>query len=147
MLIIHHCFYHCTYFISKLLTMKFKSTRSSSILCSFEEAICSGYAPDGGLFVPSTLPKIDSAMLENWSSLSYPDLAWNVMRMFISQEEISDEELKKICHDSFVKGFGDDDGSSDNQDATKETIPVRKIGSSYLVELFHGPTFCFKDLG
>ncbi len=116
-------------------------------MCSFEEAICSGYAPDGGLFVPSTLPKIDSAMLENWSSLSYPDLAWNVMRMFISQEEISDEELKKICHDSFVKGFGDDDGSSDNQDATKETIPVRKIGSSYLVELFHGPTFCFKDLG
>lgn len=125
--------------------MKYKSTRSSSISCSFEEAICSGYAPDGGLFVPSMLPKIDSQMLENWSSLTYPDLAWNVMRMFISSEEISDEELKQICHKSFVRGFGDDD--DDNDDVTKDIIPVRKIGSSYLVELFHGPTFCFKDFG
>lgn len=128
--------------------MKYTSTRNSNIFCSFEEAICSGYAPDGGLFVPCKLPEIDTQTLKSWSSLSYPNLAFEVMRMFISSDEISDLNLKKICHDSFVKGFHEDSDCDDNDDKNyNDTIPVKKIGAAYLVELFHGPTFCFKDLG
>jgi threonine synthase len=134
--------------------MKYTSTRNSNISCSFEDAICSGYAPDGGLFVPCKLPRIDTQTLKSWSSLSYPNLAYEVMRMFISPDEISDLNLKKICHDSFIKGFreenkfnnsmDDDDNGNDDEN---DTIPVKKIGAAYIVELFHGPTFCFKDLG
>ena len=58
----------------------------------------------------------------------------------MATDEISNVDLKKICHDSFVKGF---DGDNEEE----EVIPVKKIGSAYMVELFHGPTFCFKDLG
>jgi len=121
--------------------MKYTSTRNRSISCTFEEAICSGYAPDGGLFVPEELPKITSQMLKSWSSLSYPDLVCEVIRKFISVEEISDIELKQICINSFVSGF------LEQQESTSDTIPLKKIGSSYIVELFHGPTFCFKDFG
>ena len=116
--------------------MKYTSTRNSSVLSSFEDAICSGYAPDGGLFVPCSLPPINPSNLKLWSSMSFPDIAFQVMRMFISADEIPDESLRKICHDSFVNGFDH-----------KDVIPLKKIGSSYIVELFHGPTFCFKDLG
>lgn len=118
--------------------MRCTSTRDSSVSCSFEEALCSGYAPDGGLFVPTELPKIDPSTLNSWSSLTFPQLASEVIRMFISPDEISDAELQQICTDSFVKGFDESVGS---------TVPLRRVGSAFIVELFYGPTFCFKDLG
>jgi len=120
------------------ITMRYTSTRDSSVSCSFEEALCSGYAPDGGLFVPTELPKIDPSTLNSWSSLTFPQLASEVIRMFISPDEISDAELQHICTDSFVKGFDESVGS---------TVPLRRVGSAFIVELFYGPTFCFKDLG
>mmetsp|Transcript_14140 Transcript_14140/g.17166 ORF Transcript_14140/g.17166 Transcript_14140/m.17166 type:complete len:509 (+) Transcript_14140:181-1707(+) len=119
--------------------MKYTSTRDSSVTFSFEDALCSGYSPDGGLFVPQHLPnKVDPKILKSWSTLSFPELAFQVMRMFISSQEISDNELNVICTKSFVKGF---------ESVGSKTIPLKKIGSTYFVELFHGPTFCFKDLG
>eukprot|EP00979_Chaetoceros_neogracilis_P013719 scaffold4037_cov265-Chaetoceros_neogracile.AAC.1 len=118
--------------------MKYTSTRDPSVSCSFEEALCSGYSPDGGLFVPKALPSVDSSMLKKWSKLSFPELASQVTRMFISPDEISDSRLTSIFEASFVKGFDASVGS---------TVPIKKIGSSFMVELFHGPTFCFKDLG
>lgn len=118
--------------------MRYTSTRDSSISCSFEEALCSGYAPDGGLFVPEQLPTIGITILQEWSLLTkVSDLAFNVLRHFIAPQEISDEELKCICQESYPTD-----------------VPVRnivnkkkEISSFFLVELFHGPTFCFKDLG
>ncbi len=128
--------------------MKYTSTRDASISCTFEEAICTGYAPGGGLFIPENLPEITPQMLKSWSSLSYPDLVFEVIRKFISQEEISDVELKQICFNSFVKGFLEKEQESSNSNSNNNsTIPLKKVGSSYIVELFHGPTFCFKDLG
>jgi threonine synthase len=108
--------------------MKFKSTRDALIRCTFEEAICSGYAPDGGLFVPEELPQIDEVMLKSWGKLTFPSLAMRVIRLFIATEEIPDLELEKICENSFVKGF----------DESESTIPIRKFGSGFIAELFHG---------
>jgi threonine synthase len=115
--------------------MRYTSTRNSSISCTFEEAICSGYAPDGGLFVPESLPTISKENLQNWSQLSFPTLVERVLRLFVSSEEISDQHLQEICQASFA-GFPD------------PAIPVKPLTNNFYVsELFHGPTFCFKDLG
>mmetsp|Transcript_4456 Transcript_4456/g.9622 ORF Transcript_4456/g.9622 Transcript_4456/m.9622 type:complete len:97 (-) Transcript_4456:3051-3341(-) len=62
--------------------MKYKSTRDGDHEFSFEQAICSGYAPDGGLFVPSTLPSIDVETLIAWSKLTFPELAYEIMVRF-----------------------------------------------------------------
>ena len=109
--------------------MKFKSTRNASIRCTFEEAICSGYAPDGGLFVPEELPHIDEVMLKSWGKLTFPSLAKQVIRLFVTAEEIPDLELETICKHSFVKGFDEE---------LESTVPIRKVGSGFIAELFHG---------
>jgi threonine synthase len=111
--------------------MKYTSTRSASISCSFEDAICSGYAPDGGLFVPESLPPVSAATLQEWSKLPYPVLSEQVLRLFIAQEEISDADLTKICTSAF-RGFPDADNA----------VPVKKVGSLYIAELC--PNLCFK---
>lgn len=59
--------------------MKYKSTRDGNKEYTFEEAIFSGYAPDGGLFVPSSLPFIAVQDLMRWSPLSFPELAYHVI--------------------------------------------------------------------
>lgn len=138
--------------------MRYTSTRNSSLSVSFEEALCSGYAPDGGLFVPECLPKIDASTLKAWSLISsYPELAAKILRLFVSRDEISDEDLFQICKNSF-SAFGydkEEEKEEEEEDNHRgrdcdgsNILPVKKIGqSAYLVELFHGPTFCFKDFG
>ena len=59
--------------------MKYKSTRDGSQEYTFEQAICSGYAPDGGLFVPSSLPSITADKLKHWATLKFPELACDVL--------------------------------------------------------------------
>lgn len=116
--------------------MKFLSTRDASIAGTFEEAVCSGYAPDGGLWVPETLPKLTTTMLQEWASLDYPSLAKCLLRLFITTEEVPDDVLHDICVKSY-QGFAD----------PKRPIPVVPVGNVFVSELFWGPTFCFKDLG
>jgi threonine synthase len=121
--------------------MKYVSTRGDpSNSFSFEHALCSGYAVDGGLFVPEKLPSIRQETVMHWSTLPYPKLAFEVLRLFVSPDEIPDSSLLDICIAAFANGF-DNIGGADN------AVPVIKLGSLYVAELFHGPTFCFKDLG
>lgn len=116
--------------------MKYKSTRDNSLSVTFEQAICSGYAADGGLFVPQFLPKVEERHLKQWSKMTYPELSFSVLRLFISTEELSGDDLKAVCTATFV-GFHN----------PEQAVPVIKTGSLYIAELFHGPTFCFKDFG
>ena len=116
--------------------MKYTSTRSASVVASFEDAICSGYAPDGGLFVPVEVPAFTRDELKQWAALGYVDLAFTIFRRFIAEEEVPDQKLREICDTAFV-GFQD----------PSHAVAVVKIGSMFISELFHGPTFCFKDLG
>jgi threonine synthase len=129
--------------------MKYASTRRNNVdgggsdsdgapisFVSFQEAICSGYAPDGGLYVPETLPTLSKKDLKEWSRLSYPDLSFEILRLFISPKEVADEVLRGICATT-LDGFED----------PNHAVPIRKLGSVYVAELFHGPTFCFKDFG
>lgn len=117
--------------------MRYTSTRSRSVSVSFETAICTGYASDGGLYVPESIPSITADALCKWSNLSYPNLAFAILRLFIAKDEITDEELRSICA-SAMQAFDDPD----------QAIPVVEVGTTmYVAELFRGPTFCFKDLG
>jgi threonine synthase len=143
--------------------MRYTSTRSHDIDCSFEEAITQGYAADGGLFVPRSLPILTGAMLNEWSKLTYPQLLGAVVRLFISRDEVTDKELQTVC-ESAMDGFADpshavpivplkavatDKTSEVTETATAESSTVQDESSAtfYVAELFHGPTFCFKDLG
>jgi threonine synthase len=114
--------------------MKYTSTRDSYKLYTFEEALCSGYAPDGGLYVPQDLPSIDAHTLKSWSKLDYVDLATTVLEMFV--DDIPKSDLHEILQHAF-SGFD-----------KEAVVPVFSLQEKlYMVELFHGPTFCFKDLG
>jgi len=126
--------------------MKYVSTRRSTDQngsVSFQEAIMQGYAPDGGLFVPTYLPTITQQEMQSWASISYAELTYQVLRKFISPLEISDNDLSQICTEAFAVWYH------------KDIIPVVSLQNKnnkenslvYVSELFHGPTHCFKDLG
>lgn len=61
----------------------------------------------------------------------------SMKRMFIADSEISNEDLRKICKKSLASEDFDDD----------RFVPLKELGSVFVAELFHGPTFCFKDMG
>lgn len=105
------------------------------------EALCTGYAPDGGLFVPEELPRISGATLASWSSLDFPTLALELLKLFVG-DELPPEELKDVVHGSYVNF------------SHKDIVPVIPLAKDadpsravFVSELFHGPTYCFKDLG
>jgi threonine synthase len=117
--------------------MKFKSTRNSHKLYTFEEALLSGYAPDGGLFVPESLPQIDVNTLEEWAKLDFLELALEILFPFL-EEDIPRTDLQGLLHKA-LGGFDTD---------VKNLVPVVPLTCNvFVAELFHGPTFCFKDLG
>lgn len=76
--------------------MKYESTRSGKNggEFSFEEVLLGGYAPDGGLFMPVQIPKVDLSVLRSsWAKLPYPTLVFEICRLFISAEEVAHEVL------------------------------------------------------
>ncbi|KOH52595.1 THR4p Threonine synthase [Saccharomyces cerevisiae] len=97
-------------------------------------------ATDGGLFIPPTIPQVDQATLFNdWSKLSFQDLAFAIMRLYIAQEEIPDADLKDLIKRSYST-FRSDEVTPLVQNVTgdKENL--------HILELFHGPTYAFKDV-
>ena len=79
--------------------MKYRSTRGKVEATSFEDVLFSGYAGDGGLFMPESIPVVDRATLEKWRGHSYLELTKEVMSLFIPPEEITTEDLngKLLC--------------------------------------------------
>lgn len=110
--------------------MKYVSTRGGSE-CSFSEAVASGLAPGGGLFVPKDLPDL-SAIWPKWEGLGYAELAFEFLRLFI--DDIPESELRSIINASY-KNF-----------SRPEVAPLKNLdANTYVLELFHGPTLAFKD--
>jgi threonine synthase len=85
----------------KVDNVKYISTRGQAPALSFEEVVLTGLAPDGGLYVPETLPKFTQEQIASWAGLSYQDLAFNVMQPFVAGA-ISDAEFKKIIADAYA---------------------------------------------
>lgn len=115
--------------------MKYVSTRGGLIPTEFSDILLEGLAPDGGLSVPSILPRIDSATLEVWRRLSYAELATEVLSLFIT--DIPKDDVRKLCEKTY---------NTDNF-SCEEIVPLKKINDKIsLVGLSQGPTLAFKDM-
>lgn len=113
--------------------MKYISTRGKAPALNFEDVLLTGLAPDGGLYVPETLPQFSREQIAAWSSLSYTDLAFEIVQPFVAGS-IPDADLKAIIDDSY-------------RDFRHPAIaPLVQLGhNEWVLELFQGPTLAFKD--
>lgn len=111
--------------------MRFVSTRGGVEPVGFREAVATGLAPDGGLFVPERLPDL-SAEIPRWEGLSYPELCEQFFARFAT--DLGEDELAGSVAAAF-RSFDD-----------PEIAPLRRLGDGvHALELFHGPTLAFKD--
>jgi threonine synthase len=111
--------------------MKFLSTRGQTPALGFSDAVATGLAPDGGLFLPENLPDF-SGDLARFAKLSYADLCFEFLRVFAT--DIPAETLHEIVNRSYTK-FSHPD-----------IAPLKPLAKNlYVLELFHGPTLAFKD--
>ena len=110
----------------------YKSTRGTGETVTASEAILKGLSSDGGLFVPTEIPKLDIPM-ERLAKMTYQETAYEVMKRFLT--DYTEEELK----DCITKAY--------NEKFDTETIaPLHEADGVYYLELFHGATIAFKDM-
>lgn len=99
----------------------FTSTRNSSISCSFADAVMQGQPSDGGLYVPHFFPQVSAEQQHAWKHLSFAELSSRLMDVWVGR---------------------------DFSDVFSFPLPLVEVNKQHSVlELFHGPTFSFKDVG
>jgi len=108
--------------------LQFYSTNLAAGNLSFHEALLKGQAPDKGLYMPVSIPKIPVEEIEGFKNMDYREIAYQVTRRFL-EGEISDDELTAIARDSY------------NYEVPLEHVFER----NYVMRLDHGPTASFKD--
>lgn len=111
----------------------YRSTRGGSSGLTFEQAVFEGLAPDGGLMVPDEIPDISSTF-RSWKDLSFGDLAFEIASLYCDVDEIPADDLRSLMKRSYTSF------------AHEEVVPSVQVGDFYIMELFHGPTFAFKDV-
>ena len=114
--------------------MNFVSTRGNVNKIGFIDTVLMGLANDGGLLVPEKIPQIPVEKFEAMSKLTYQELAFEIFSYYVDGE-IPDNELKALIEKSYATF------------RHPEVTPVQKLKDNmYVLELFHGPTFAFKDI-
>jgi threonine synthase len=110
--------------------MNYYSLNKKAPNSRFENAVVKGLAPDKGLYFPESITPLSKEFFENIDKLSYEEIAFETIKQFIG-DEIPEDELKNIIKETLSFGF-----------------PVVKLNNSIsTLELFHGPTMAFKDVG
>jgi threonine synthase len=111
--------------------MRYVSTRGQTQPVRFSEAVATGLAPDGGLYLPETLPDF-SGDLNRFATLGYADLCFEFLRVFAN--DIEPATLRAIVAKSYTTF------------SHPEIAPLKQLASNlHVLELFHGPTLAFKD--
>lgn len=109
--------------------MKFFSTNRKAPKASFKQAVINSLPADNGLYFPESIPTLDKAVLEGFHSMSLPELGFEMMKPFAT--DIPGPALKQIL-----------------QEVLTFDIPFKQVTEDiYSLELFHGPTYAFKDVG
>jgi threonine synthase len=110
--------------------MKYYSTNKNTPDVSLKEAVVKGLAADNGLFMPEKIERFEASFFENIQNLTFQEIAFEVAKKFFG-DDIEDSELTEIVYDTL-----------------QFDCPVAKVTDSiYSLELFHGPTLAFKDVG
>lgn len=108
--------------------MRYISTRNSSLTFTLSEAILQGLAPDGGLFIPEEMPRID--FHDFISIATYPLLCQKILEPFFANDLLA-SQLERLCQQAF-----------------NFSVPITRLDeNTFMLELFHGPTLSFKDFG
>jgi threonine synthase len=110
--------------------MNYYSLNNKNHYVSFQEAVIQGLAPDRGLYFPSTITPLPQSFFDNIESLSNEEIAFQVIQQFVGNE-IPENELKQIITETLCFDF--------------PCVPVED--NVYSLELYHGPTMAFKDVG
>jgi threonine synthase len=114
--------------------MRFLSTRGGAPEIGFRDAVLSGLAPDGGLYMPAAWPVLPAAAISAFSGRRFPEVAARVLAEFAGGA-LSEQEILAMAERAFA-AFD-----------APEVAPLRPLGDDdYLLELFHGPTLAFKDI-
>ena len=114
------------------MALSYESTRGGQKGVTASQAILKGLAEDGGLFMPTEIPKLDKT-LEQLAGMTYQETAYEVMKLFLT--DYTEEELKTCIANAY-------DGKFD----TEEIAPLAKADGAYFLELYHGSTIAFKDM-
>lgn len=110
----------------------YKSTRGKGGLVTTSEAILKGISDDGGLFIPTEIPKLGLS-LEKMMRMDFRETAYHIIKDYL--QDFGESELREYI-----------DKAYDDRFDTPEIAPVVKKGENYFLELFHGPTLAFKDM-
>jgi len=115
--------------------VRYLSTRGEARRRGFAEILLEGLAPDGGLYVPERYPQVDAATLAAWRRLSYPELAFALMSLFV--DDVAPAELRALVEKSYTAAlFGD-----------PRIAPLRPLEPGvFVLGLSNGPTLAFKDV-
>lgn len=114
------------------MSIMYRSTRGAEGTVTASAAILKGLAEDGGLFVPTQLPKLP-CKIDDFADLSYQETAYLVMKEFLT--DFTEEELKHCINSAYDSKFD-----------TPEMAPLKEADGTYFLELFHGATIAFKDM-
>ncbi len=112
--------------------MRYISTRGGIAPITFKDAVMMGLASDGGLLLPQSYPAVSREKLESWRKLTYAELAFEIISLYVS--DIPAEDLKSLINRSY--------STFTHPDVT----PLIKKNGVYILELFHGVTLAFKDV-
>ena len=115
--------------------MKYISTRGDATERGFSDILLEGLAPDGGLYLPAHYPQIDATTLARWRKLAYPELAFEILALYI--DDIPKEDLRALITKTYTaEAFGD-----------ARIVPLRALEPGvHLEALSNGPTLAFKDM-
>lgn len=115
--------------------MKYLSTRAGMEPLSFSAILLEGLAPDGGLAVPQYYPQVSAETLEGWRKLSYPELAHQVLGLFI--DDIDSAKLAELTTQAYRTDVFD----------SPDIVPLKELTPGIsLLGLSQGPTLAFKDI-
>ena len=110
--------------------MKYYSTNGQAPIATLEKAVVKGLAEDKGLYMPERIKPLPQAFFDNIENLSFQEIAYTVADAFFG-EDVPAEDLKRIVYDTLAF----------------DCPCVKVTDTIYSLELFHGPTLAFKDVG